>query len=1100
MVFPLATALLACAAGFAQSTDASISGAVTDAVGAPAPGASVVAVHTATGQRTAVAANSAGFYSLRPLPIGVYTLTVELAGFRKHEERNLTLTTGQSAQIDVRLDPGDVKETVTVTAETPLLETRTSDASQLIESKTIEDMPMGDRRAFNMIEITGGTVFVPNETGGSPTFALGGGRVGSQMFWVDGGAGQNMRVGVPGSNIDPPIESLSEVRVMANGFSSEFGASAGGVIVMNTKSGSNRFRGSAFEYFRNQVLDAPNFFSPIVESEKQRPALRYNVFGGTLGGPIRRDRTFFFVSHEASIRGDGSIRNLTVPTALERSGDFSKSVSQRGILSPIYDPYTSTLSSANAVQRTVFPGNVVPKARWDAVAGRLVEFFPLGNRAPDDASGANNFRANDITRRNRQNLMVKIDHTFSEKDKITGRLLWNLDNSYRSSVYPVRDADTVNNADGHAWFYYVGWTRVLSPTMVNDLRFTYQARYFRSYSAGTGGGWVTKLGLKGLSDDYFPNFAPAGYASLGSTTQDRRQFPIEQYQFVESLSWIRGKQTWRFGGEVRPSKNTDVLRSTVSGRFTFNRGLTGIPGNANSGNGFATLLLGVPALFDTRETDKLVRRTSYLAWYVQNDWDLKPNLTLNMGVRWETDTPVVDVSRHMSGFDMTSINPVSGTPGVVKFHCENGWRCSPYDGDYNNFGPRVGLAWRPFNVKKTVVRTGFGVFFAHPFDRSVANTSSLGFERSAQSNIVDNTLDIPYTLSNNLPVPNLSPRPRDDRFGAVALGQTASTVVPFFEANRRAGYSLQANLRLQHELPGRAIVEYGYVGNLSRKLGAGTMNINQIRPDRIAASANQRDRPFPQFSNVQVIAPSLGVSSYHSAVAKFEKRFSRGFNVLSTYTFSKTLDNMDSLSGYYGNETNSYSNYYNRRADWGPSEIDIRHRATFSSVYQLPFGKGRAFVSRHPLRHIVGNWTTGAVFVTQSGGPITVTTLTNNTFAFSSGPQRADVLRNANLDGASRSIFRWFDTLAFAQPAPGQFGNQGVGGVRAAGSVGFNASLIRVFPVGEGKLLHFRGEMQNLPNHPNFGLPGNQFEGPGFGIINVARPARQVQVGMRVTF
>lgn len=278
------------------------------------------------------------------------------------------------------------------------------------------------------------------------------------------------------------------------------------------------------------------------------------------------------------------------------------------------------------------------------------------------------------------------------------------------------------------------------------------------------------------------------------------------------------------------------------------------------------------------------------------------------------------------------------------------------------------------------------------------------------------------------------------------------------------------------------------------------MNTNQIRPELVTTAANQRLRPFPQFSNVTIIGPSFGVSSYHAASAKVEKRFSRGFNVLSTYTWSKTLDNVDALSGFFGNEGNSYSNFYNRRADWGPSEIDIRHRLTFSSVYQVPFGKRRKYLRDHPLRHLAGDWSLGGVFVKQSGGPVTVTTLTNNTFAFSTAAQRADILRDPNLAAGQRSLLRWFDTDAFAQPLPGQFGNQGIGHIRAPGSLTFNASLIRTFPLGEGRLLHFRGEMQNLPNHPNFGVPGNQFEGPGFGIINVARPARQVQLGLRITF
>lgn len=1095
----LAQAVLATLAVHAQLTDATLSGTVRDATGANVSGADITAFHVPTGQRFNVKTNADGFYSLRPIPTGAYQLTAELTGFRRFQQDGLVLSTGQSAEIEITLQPGNVTESVVVTGEAPLLETRSQGATQLIESKMIEDMPMGDRRAFNMLEITGNTVFVPNETGGSPSFALGGGRVGSQMYWIDGGAGQNIRIGVPGSNLDPPIESLSEVRILTNGFSAEYGASAGGVIVLNTKSGGNKWRGSLFEYFRNQVLDAPNFFSPTVGTEKQRPALRYNVFGGTAGGRLKRDRTFIFMSHEASIRGDGAIRNLTVPSRLERQGNFSESVSQRGILSPIYDPYTGFLEGTT-LRRAVFPNNIIPPSRFDRIAGGLVDFFPLPNKPPDDRSGANNFRQNDVNKRNRQNFMVKLDHAFREQDKVTFRYLFTLDNSYRTSVYPNPVADTINQSDGNAHFYYGSWIKIVSPSIINELRFTYQERTFHSYSRGLGEGWPTKLGFRGLNDDAFPNFAPAGYAQLGSTSQERRQFPIRQFQIVESVSWIRGKQTWKFGGELRPSMNRDVLRATVSGRFTFNRGLTGIPGNANTGNGFATMLLGLPALFESRETDELQRRTWYGAAYAQNDWDVRRNLTVNFGVRWEVDTPLADINNAMNGFDANAINPVSGTPGVVRFACRNGYRCNGYNADWNNFGPRVGFAWTPKALRKTVVRGGFGVFFAHPFDRSLANAASLGFERSGQTNLLDNATDLPYTLARNLPIPDLTARPLDDRFGAVRPGATATQAVTYIEENRRSGYSLQPNLRIQHELPGQILLDWGYLGNLSRKLAGSNLNTNQIRPELVTTAASQALRPFPQFSQVTILAPAFGVSSYHAGSVRVEKRFSRGFNLLSTYTWSKTLDNVDSLSGNFGNETNSFSNFYNRRADWGPSEIDITHRVTFSSVYQIPIGKRRRYLKKNPARHVLGDWSIGTVFSQQTGGPITITTLTNNTFAFSAGPQRADIVRNPNLPNGQRGIFRWFDTEAFAQPAPGLFGNQGVGQVRGPGVVSWNASLIRTFPLGEGKLLHFRGEMQNLPNTPNFNLPGNQYEGPGYGIINAARPARQVQLGMRITF
>jgi hypothetical protein len=277
----------------AQQTEASISGIIADGQGAAIVNAVVIAVNADTGGKTTVRANETGFYSLRPLPIGPYTVTVEHAGFHRYQRNGVLLNTGLALELNVTLEPGAVSESVTVTADSPLLDARSSEASQLIDSKTIEEMPMGDRRALNIVEITGAAVFVRNETGGSPTFSLAGGRVASQMFWIDGGAGQNMRIGVPSSSFDPPIETLQEIKIMANGFSSEFGGSAGGVIVANTKSGSNTIKGSLFEYFRNEVLDAPNFFSPVVDGEKQRPSLRYNVFGGTVGGPIRRDRTFF---------------------------------------------------------------------------------------------------------------------------------------------------------------------------------------------------------------------------------------------------------------------------------------------------------------------------------------------------------------------------------------------------------------------------------------------------------------------------------------------------------------------------------------------------------------------------------------------------------------------------------------------------------------------------------------------------------------------------------------------------------------------------------------------------------------------------------------
>ncbi|HTM50468.1 MAG TPA: carboxypeptidase-like regulatory domain-containing protein [Bryobacteraceae bacterium] len=1081
----------------AQQTEASISGIVADGQGAAIAGAEVTALNLDNGRKITTRANETGFYSLRPLPIGPYSVDVGHAGFRRYQRNGIVLNTGLALELNVTLEPGAVTESVTVTADSPLLDARSSEASQLIDSKTIEEMPMGDRRALNIVEITGAAVFVRNETGGSPTFSLAGGRVASQMFWVDGGAGQNMRIGVPSTSFDPPIETLQEIKIMANGFSSEFGASAGGVVVANTKSGSNTIKGSLFEYFRNEKLDAPNFFSPVIDGEKQRPSLRYNVFGGTVGGPVRRDRTFYFVGYEGSRRGDGTIRTLNVPSALERSGDFSQTFGARGI-AVIYDPAT-TRREGTAVVRDPVPGNRLPGSRIDAVAGRLVPFFPAPNRPADDITGANNFRLNDVNRTRRFNLNVKLDHMLDSANRLTFRYLVVDEESVRSSVYPIPAADTVNQTNGNTKFYYGAWTRVVSPNVINELRGTYYTRRFRSYGRGAGEGWPAKLGLNGVSDDFFPNVAPAGFAALGTANQDRQQYPIRQAQLVDSLSWVRGRQSIKIGGEIRPSFNHDVNHPTTSGRYVFSKGFSGLPGNATTGSGFATMLFGTPTTFTTQETDALDRKSWYYAGFLQSDWTVNRALTVNMGVRWEVDTPLSDTNNAMNGFDPLAINPVSHNPGVVRFLGQNGFD-RPYDPDWNNFGPRFGVAWRPFGWKKTVVRSGYGIFFAHPFDRSEANTASLGFDRSAQLILQDNNLGAPYTMAGGIPIPPPARRVLDDSFGAVAPGVTPNQAVMYLEPNRRTGYSQQFSLRIQHELPGQMAVEWGYIGNLSRKLPSANLPTNQIPPALLKPGSGVKDRPYPQFTQVTLLGPTLGVSSYHAGVLKLEKRFSRGFNILATYTWSKSLDNSDSGAAPFGEEGAAFSNYYDRRPDWGPSEIDLRHRVTWSSVYQLPFGKGRRFLANHWSRVVVGGWSVSGVMVVQTGGPVTVTTQTNSTSANSAGALRADILRDPNLPSGDRSIQRWFDTLAFRQPAQYTFGNQGIGHVRAPRMTTVNGSIIRTFIPWERKSIQFRGDLFNAPNHTNFGTPAQVFEGPGFGIINNARPARQVQLGLKISF
>ncbi|MGH9665588.1 MAG: hypothetical protein ACRD9L_14280, partial [Bryobacteraceae bacterium] len=382
----------------------------------------------------------------------------------------------------------------------------------------------------------------------------------------------------------------------------------------------------------------------------------------------------------------------------------------------------------------------------------------------------------------------------------------------------------------HVSIYHAAWTHVFGPAKVNDLRFEYGNRLNHTQVAGTGQDYAAKLGLQRVPANAFPNFAPAGYTGLGSTGQERRQYPIVQYQLVDDYSWILGKHAIKFGGEMRRSRDHEVNLPTPSGSFQFATQATGLPGNAATGNSLASMLLGIPNSFSENQTDALDRFSWYLAGFVQDDWTVSRDLTLNLGLRWETDTPMKDSNNRFNGFDSQEINPVSGTPGVVKFMGVNGFRTNGYNGDWNNFGPRFGFAWKPFGSQSTVVRGGYGIFFAHPFDSGVPNQASLGFSTSISITSPDNGLTFPFYLRDGTPTTAAAQPVLDDSFGAVPVGKTPSTAVTYFDPSRRTGYAHQFNLGVQRQLPGSMVVEVSFLSNDGRKLPNSSVSINQILP------------------------------------------------------------------------------------------------------------------------------------------------------------------------------------------------------------------------------------------------------------------------------
>ena len=1011
----------------------------------------------------------------------------------------MAVTTGVTISLDVTLELGELTQSITVSGDTPLVQSATSGVDQLIESKSIADIPLGDRRTMNVIQLSGAAVFVGYDNGQKPNFSLAGGRAQSQMYWIDGASGQNMRLGIGQMETDPPVELIDEIKVLSNNYSAEFGGSNGGVIIETTKSGTNQFRGSLLEYMRNNALDAPGFFAPIANGAKIKPKLRYNLFGGTIGGPIWKNKTFFFFDYEGSRRRTGYTSTMTVPTALQRTGDFSQTTTAAGALVPVYDPASTTPSGSTNV-RQQFAGNVIPTSRLDAVGMKILGYYPTPNKAATNLSGANNYSANGVNTLTHDFWSLKVDHNFGSTDRVTGRYMFNRDNANVISPFsdPGPDPTTFNEANQKSG---VGdWIHSLSSATVNEVRVQFATRTAHALSAGIGGDYPGKMGLNGVSNNAFPNIQTAGFVALGNTNQERRQYPIDQQLVVENISTLRGRHSLKGGFEFRRSRNHEINMPTASGSFTFATTPTGQPGNASTGSGLASLLLGFPTAFTAQQTDELDRHSYYLAAFFQDDFTVSRSLTFNLGIRWETDTPMVDINNRMNGFDQTATNPVSNTSGVVKFLALNGFRSTPYDIDVNNFGPRVGFAWKVLGSEKTVIRGGFGIFFAHPFDAGVPNAVALGFSTALTINTPDNGITAPFYLRNG--IPGSATRPTlNDSFGSVAVGSNPNTAPTFFETNRATGYSEQFNFGIQRQLTKSLVMEVSTIGNLGRKLASANLPINQIHPSVLsAAHSSQRDRPFPQFSNVTVQSPTLGMSNYYGGVARLERRFSGGFNVNLSYTFSKFLENTNDIGTTIGTDAGPYSNFYNRRMDYGPSANDVRNRVSFSTVYETPFGHGKKYLADGISGKILGNWTIGNVSTIQTGPAMSVITTTNNCNCFSAGSQRPDVLRNPNLDSGQRTVAKWFDTTAFVQPAIYTFGNSGRNLVRAPGMFNMDFSLMRNFRFAERFTLQVRAESFNSLNRTNFSAPGNSLGSSAFGVISASGPARQNQVGMRLAF
>lgn len=1064
---------LFCAVGLAQQDTGMITGQVVDSSGSAVPSATVALVNSATNVKTTVNTNSDGLFVATPMRIGVYSISVEARGFKKSVRDNVGLRVQDRLRVDFQLEVGQISESVEVTSEAPILQSETSSLGQVIASKPVSELPLNGRNFIQLIALTPGAYIPQRNNSLYQDFLIGinGNRIQNNNFLLDGI--NNNTTDNNQAPVLPSPDAIAEFKVQSSLLPAEFGRGLGGTINISLRSGTNDFHGTLFHFLRNVELDANNFFN----AGRAKPPFQQNQFGVALGGPVYlpkvyngKNRTFWFANYQGTRVRKGLTRLFTVPTAAMRAGDFTG-------LSTIFDPDTT---SGNT--RQPFAGNRVPATRFDPVMQRYLPLYPLPNRA----GLANNYILNPKYTDNNDQGDIKVDHSFSTRDSV----MFRYSRGDREFIVPLNVPDVPFNGYFAANEFLpqvinnrgavLSQTHTFSPRVINEARVGFNRLYATVTPRAQGKNLATEFGVRGVPDDRQSNglttVGITGFSSLGDSFDTRRGQNV--YQVLDNLTVIMGRHSLKMGFDHRRTQFNLGQGSSPRGAFTFNGVFTQNPaGRTGTGNPFGDFLLGYPDGASIGTNVRAGIRVRNYSSFIQDDWKVSTKLTLNIGVRYEYTTPVVEVANRMANFDIATNQVVLAKSGSIQDRA----LANP---DRNNFAPRFGLAYQ-LNAK-TVIRTGYGIFHT--------------LEDAGHHNPAFNP---PFSASFSYPSDQLNPgtalRPARG-FPPVAFpGGNFNNL--FININGRprdfaAAYSQQWNYTIDRQI-GQMHVEVAYVGNKANKLMA-NRNINQPLPG--PGGVNTR-RIFPGWGNITFQEPR-GNSIYHSLQSKVEKRFSGGHMFLLSHSWAKAIDDSDSTQLSTTSGTGNLQDQRNLRAERSRSFQDVRHRMVLSYLYELPFGRGRSLLANASpaLDKIVGGWQVNGITFYQSGRAFTVSSPTDHSNTGSSNIRPDATGISPNLPASERSPQRFINPAAFAIPAGFAFGNSGRNAATGPSQTNFDFSVFKDFAFdGEGRRkLQFRAEFFNIMNTPQFQIPNRTFNTPQFGTITeTIADNRDVQLALR---
>jgi hypothetical protein len=1131
----------------AQTITASLEGTVRDSSGAVIAGATARVINVATNAVVELKTNSEGRFLAPPLQPGTYSVTVEAAGFKKAQQKDLTLQVAQAARIEIVMEIGSQTEAITVSADAALLDATTSAVGQVVQRQTIVNLPLNQRNPFSLIMLVPGAVGTVGNDAVGGNFSVNGGRSGQNDILLDGVSSTPVSDNSNRLTIFPSVDAVQEFRVQTNNFSAEFGASGGGIINLIYKSGSNQLHGSAFEFLRNSVLDANSFFS----NQRGLPlgSFKRNQFGASGGGPVEipklyngKNKTFIFADYEGLRQRSAGSTTLTVPTVPERTGDFSQLLDKNGKLVPIYDP-TTTVRTANGFARQPVPGNVIPLSLLNSVSMKVAQLYPLPNQA-GTGLGANNFYAAGAGPITQDQYDIKVDHSLTDRQRLSFR--WSKRYTYSEPAHFFADNLLPGQTGGTTDYRNTGavanYDLTKSATWFMNIRYGLSRTYRFSGILGLGFD-PTTLGLplymKTNADQLsMPAFAPNGYSLIGNgNAAGIGPTALEAHSLQVSNTKVLTRHTLKFGADIRVYRNNTDQTGDASGNFSFAKGMTGGPdpsvaSSSATGDGFAALLFGYGSGDMIKNYKVVSTQSEYYAMYLQDDWKASSRLTLNFGLRYDLTIPRHERYNRGVNLDPLVASPLAGPSGLanlrggVQYLGVGGNPTKQFNTEWTDFGPRAGFAYQA--SAKTVIRGAYGVFWTPTVQAAAQTIAQPGYTSTTN---YYGTLD-GYTPNDKIsnPFPNGYMPVTGSAQGLLTLiGQ--SVTAP--HRDTRNPYLLSWNFGMQREIKGM-VIDATYVGNhgvaLSDNAGG---NLNQLPVQYMSlgqqllnqvpnpfynlistgplsgktVAQNYLLRPYPQFSAFRDINPSVGSSIYHSFQLKAEKRFASGLGFLLAYTNQKAIDNT-SQSGTNFSGSSTAQNWYDFASERSVAVFDVSQRLVMSYVYELPIGRGRALGKgmNRLLDAALGGWQINGITTFQTGTPLLLTAA-NNANAFNDGLRPNNNGTSALLGGSiidRVNSHQYFNTSVFSQPAAFTFGNTSrtLPDVRSPGIRNLDLSMFKNFKPMETLTLQFRAEAFNATNTVQFSAPGTSLNTPStFGVIaGQANSPRQIQFGLKLLF